>query len=150
MAVTAYVVAESLISLSREKQSPVSNLKLQKLLYYTQAWHLVLFKRALFAEEFEAWVHGPVVPAVFRRYRASGWMALDAPEVQPYIPALVRKHLKEVWKAYGHLSASDLERLTHSESPWIKARKGLPPDESSHEIITKDSMRKYYSSRLHG
>ena len=68
-------------------------------------------------------------------------MALDAPEVQPYIPALVRKHLKEVWKAYGHLSASDLERLTHSESPWIKARKGLPPDESSHEIITKDSMR---------
>jgi len=145
---TAQQVAECLIVVSYEKQNPVSNLKLQKLLYYSQAWHLALFKTHLFEEEIEAWVHGPVVPQVFRLYRDCKWNPIAYPGISSkpaYVP-----HLEEVWRVYGNFRAFDLERLTHSEDPWKIARAGLPPDASSNKIISKPSMQEYYSSRLNG
>ena len=73
---TADRVAARLVNFSHEHGSPVSNLKLQKLLYYAQAWHLAFFGAPLFDEDFEAWVHGPVVPRVFRCYRSFQWAQL--------------------------------------------------------------------------
>lgn len=145
---TAQYVAECLISLSHAKRNPVSNLKLQKLLYYSQAWHLALYKHPLFDEEVEAWVHGPVVPEVFRRFRDCRWNPI--PSSGEGLDAPFMPHLEEVWKVYGELRAFDLERLTHSEDPWKMARTGLPPDVSSHRVISKPSMQEYYSSRLNG
>jgi uncharacterized phage-associated protein len=142
-------VAAWLINLSYEKKSPVSNLKLQKLLYYAQAWHLVFFEGPLFGEEIEAWVHGPVVPAVFRRYREHRWGSISKPENVP-APAPAASHLEEVWRVYGSLTAYDLERLTHSEKPWKNARIGLTPDASSNAVISKASIQEYYSALLHG
>jgi len=146
---TASNIAACLINLSNEKRDPVSNLKLQKLLYYSQAWHLAIFKQPIFTEEIEAWVHGPVVPEVFRTYRANKWARISSVE-GIIIPESLRSHLEEVWGVYGSLSAYDLERLTHSEDPWKNARAGIAPDVSSHVVITKDSMRDYYTSRLNG
>ncbi len=146
---TANHIAACLINLSHEKANPVSNLKLQKLLYYSQAWNLALFKQPLFNEEIEGWVHGPVVPEVFRTYRDNKW-ALIPRIVDVVVPGDVRSHLEEVWRVYGGLNAYDLERLTHSEDPWKNARAGIAPDVSSHIVITKNSMRDYYSSRLNG
>ena len=146
---TASNVAACLINLSHEKESPVSNLKLQKLLYYSQAWHLAFFKQPLFNEEIEAWVHGPVVPEVFRTYRDNKWARICRVE-DVVIPGSIRSHLEEVWRVYGSLSANDLERLTHSEAPWLDARAGIASDVSCHAVITKDSMQRYYSSRLNG
>jgi uncharacterized phage-associated protein len=145
---TANLVAECIISLSHAKHNPVSNLKLQKLLYYSQAWHLALFGEPLFDEDIEAWVHGPVVPEIFRRYRDCKWSPIPSLGVDN--ACQFRPHLEEVWRVYGRFSAFDLERLTHSEDPWKMARKGLAPDESSNNIITKSSMRDYYSARLNG
>jgi uncharacterized phage-associated protein len=145
---TANLVAECIISLSHEKQNPVSNLKLQKLLYYSQAWHLAMNQAPLFNEDFEAWVHGPVVPAIFRYYRDCRWSPIPADKMNTSSP--FRPHLEEVWNVYGGLSAFDLERLTHSEAPWKIARAGLAPDASSHNIITQSSMRDYYAARLNG
>lgn len=141
-------VAESLITLSHQKQKPITNLKLQKLLYYSQAWHLAFYGIPLFDEEIEAWAHGPVVPQIFRRYRSSGWNPISdcAMSTEPSFKA----HINEVWRVYGHLGAFELERLTHSEEPWKLARTGLPPDASSNQIITKLSMQRYYSLRLNG
>lgn len=146
---TAERVAEAIINLSHEQKSPISNLKLQKLLYYSQAWYLAFFKKPLFDEEIEAWVHGPVVPTVFSRYRVCRWNPIPAGDTIG-VPDQVRGHIEEVWKAYGRFSAYELERLTHSENPWKDAREGLAPDESSHKVITKDVMMGYYSSRLNG
>ena len=146
---TANYIAACLINLSHEKQSPVSSLKLQKLLYYAQAWHLALFKQPLFNDEIEAWVHGPVVPEVFRTYRDNKWAAIPNVENDP-IPDGIRSHLEEVWRVYGNLEAYDLERVTHSEDPWLMARDGIAPDVSSHAVIMKDWMREYYSTRLNG
>lgn len=146
---TANYIAACLINLSYEKQSPVSNLKLQKLLYYAQAWHLAIFKRPLFNDEIEAWVHGPVVPDVFRTYRDNKWAPIPNVE-NAAISADLRNHLEEVWGVYGSLEAYDLERITHSEDPWLMARGGIAPDVSSHAVIKKDWMREYYSARLNG
>jgi uncharacterized phage-associated protein len=145
---TANLVAERIISLSHEKHNPVSNLKLQKLLYYAQAWNLALNEHPLFEEEIQAWVHGPVVPEVFRRYRDCKWSPIpDSKDSSSY---QFRTHLEEVWKVYGGFTAFDLERLTHSEDPWKIARTGLAPDASSNNTISKSSMRDYYSARLNG
>ena len=143
---TANLVAERIVSLSHEKDNPVSNLKLQKLLYYSQAWHLALFRIPLFEEDIEAWVHGPVVPEIFRRYRECKWSPI--PNNVTNGDYQFRPHLEEVWRVYGKFAAFDLERLTHSEEPWKNARMGLAPDASSHNIISKSSMRDYYAARL--
>jgi len=142
---TANLVAECIISLSHEKRNPVTNLKLQKVLYYSQAWYLALRKEPFFHEDVEAWVHGPVVPSIFRHYRDCKWSPIPG---TPVNSSQFRAHLEEVWRVYGGFSAYDLERLTHSEEPWKIARAGLAPDASSNNIISKSSMRDYYSARL--
>jgi uncharacterized phage-associated protein len=147
--ITASQVAGWLINLSHDKEAPVSNLKLQKLLYYSQAWNLAFYKEPLFDEDFQAWVHGPVVPEIFRKYREHKWNAIPKLEVAR-MKAHVREHLEEVWRVYGSLKAFDLERLTHSESPWKSARVGLAPDASSCQVISKKSMRDYYTARMNG
>jgi uncharacterized phage-associated protein len=139
----ANFVADALIHISHQHSDPVTNLKLQKLLYYAQAWHLVLFDDALFDEAIEAWVHGPVVPSIFRRFRDNRWSVLeDSGSILP--AARTREHLDDVWKVFGKYNAYDLERMTHSEAPWKAAREGLAPDVSSHNIISLESMKSYY------
>jgi uncharacterized phage-associated protein len=144
---TGQRVAESLVRISHEKHDPVTNLKLQKLLYYAQAWHLVFFDgEPLFDDPIEAWVHGPVVPAIFRRYKEYQWNPIiDVPAV---LPQKIRAHLEAVWHAYGKFNATQLERLTHSEHPWREVRSGLPIDASSNKIIPLDLIREYFSSLL--
>ena len=148
-ATTASPVAESLINLSHDKGSPVTNLKLQKLLYYAQAWHLVFYNAALFDEQIEAWVHGPVVPSVFRTYRYHRWNILARSQTSKSVERTAT-HLEEIWRVYGKFEAWQLERLTHDEKPWQQARAGLPSDVASHNVITAGSMKDYYSSLLNG
>lgn len=100
----------------------------------------------LFEEDFEAWVHGPVIPNIFRHYRDYKWAPINNVACQ----RVADSHLQEVWRVYGKFRAFELERMTHSEDPWRAARGNLPPDASSHELISKESMRAYYSARLHG
>jgi uncharacterized phage-associated protein len=145
---TANRVAERLINLSHEKQDPITNLKLQKLLYYAQAWHLALYDgEPLFEDAIEAWVHGPVVPSIFRQYKEFRWNPISKTEGSP-LSERIEQHLESVWKIYGKFDATMLERRTHSEEPWLEARGGLPLDVPSHNVITPSRMRTYYSSLL--
>ena len=145
---TASNVAKYLIASFQKKDKEISNLKLQKLLYYAQAWHLALYSTSLFDEKIEAWVHGPVVPGVFREYKPFGWNPIDVQGVIP--PEEVRFHIKEVIRAYGHFDAVTLERMTHRESPWRDARGTLAPDAPSKSVISHPAMKKYYGARLVG
>ena len=142
-------VADMLIHLARERGIDITNLKLQKLLYYAQAWNLVFTGEPLFSGDIEAWVHGPVVPSVFRRFKAFGWNTIDSP-VTPYHDTYLSAHLKLILTAYGALGATQLERLTHSEAPWKNARKGLPPDVSSNSIIAHKDMKMFYTGLSSG
>lgn len=147
MSFDANKIADTIIALSRERGSKVTNLKLQKLLYYTQAWNLAFTGKPLFIESVEAWVHGPVVASVFRRFRDYRWRAIDCPVVACEDDS-VQKLVASVIDAYGKFDATQLERLTHHEGPWREARHGLEPDESSRTVIPHSAMRDYYAKRI--
>lgn len=142
-------IADTLIQLSRERNIEITNLKLQKLLYYAQVWYLTLGKTGapLFDAEFEAWVHGPVVPSVFRRFKDYRWKPITEP-VKALDDERLRGYLDEVLNKYGSLDARQLEHLTHQEEPWKEARKGFAPDESSSEVITHESIKRFYATQI--
>jgi uncharacterized phage-associated protein len=146
---TARLVADFVISFAQEHGDPVSNLKLQKLLYYAQAWHLAIFDRPLFDERIEAWVHGPAVPPVYGDFKQWTWQPIGIEIAAPDLGHEISDHLNEIMDVYGELSAYQLEKLTHSEDPWRNARGGIPPDGPSNAIIPHEEMKQYYRARLH-
>lgn len=141
---TAEAVADYLLWMARERGEVLTNLKLQKLLYYAQAWYLALRDRPLFADDFQAWIHGPVLPSQHQRFRANVWQPIMGAVGRPELPADVPVFLDEILDVFGVETAIALELMTHRERPWIDARAGLAPDMSSDAIIPKDSMKRFY------
>lgn len=150
---TSKQIADWILSkINIESGDTISPLKLQKLLYYCQAWHLTVFKTPLFEERIEAWAHGPVIPSQYSRFAFMlrndhikiKSINLDVPTMSEEIESL----LNEVLDLYGEHSANYLEQLTHSEKPWINAREGIEPWRASSNEITRDSMIAFYSSFL--
>lgn len=147
-------VADYFIALANETGDFISNLKLQKLVYYAEAWHLANYDDSLIKEEFQAWVHGPAIPALYGEYKNFGWQPIIRTElVEGTFDGLKSKFsqrsnllLKAVVDSYFPLTAFELEKMTHNELPWIEARQGLPDDAPSNNIISKVSMKAYYSS----
>jgi uncharacterized phage-associated protein len=143
MITTASEVAKFILGHSQSRGVPINNLKLQKLLYYSQAHYLVSYDTPLFGDRIEAWVHGPVVPPVYGEYKSFRW----SPILIEGSAKLSEKHsglVSSVLAAYGDFSAWELERLSHSEDPWKQARAGIAPDQSSNAVITLESMKAYY------
>jgi len=132
--------------IDRDAGEAITHLKLQKLVYYAQAWSLVLRGEPLFDEDFQAWAHGPVAESVFHAFKDCGWNAIGRPEKVPDLEAGDEAHLREVIDAYGDMSAKQLERMTHAELPWLQARGDLPPEARSSAIIDKALMAEFYGS----
>lgn len=138
-------------SVDREAGDSITHLKLQKLVYYAEAWSKTVLDKELFEEDFQAWAHGPVVRSVFDRFNGSGWDALPLPDSEPIeFTEEVEGLLNDVMSIYGQHSAKYLENLTHSEDPWIIARDGKEPEEKSDKVIPKESMVEYYKTLLEG
>ena len=146
----------------------VSPLKLQKILYYQQAWHMVFFGREnqLFSEAPEAWVNGPVYPGIYRQYRNCvpnmcdhlkekdfGVQPSDVLATLEKIAASLELSKKEldlfesVMRLYGSKTQNQLILVTHSEQPWCEAREGLLPYQASNRTISLDTMYAYYKAR---
>ena len=143
--IPAIEVARYFLSFTDEDAGElISNLKLQKLLYYAQAWYLALYDNELFNEEIEAWVHGPVVYSVYNRFKDYKWNNITEQPANPNLSVGIRKHLVEIMRVFGGFSARQLEQMTHREDPWKKARKNLPLDEPSRNIIDTKNMKEYY------
>ena len=147
-ATTAERVADYIIRSAHESGELITNLKLQKLVYYAQAWHLALFDEPLFDDPIEAWVHGPVVSSLYSKFRDYRWEPIGHDTGDVDLPDDVREHLDEVIEVYGGFSAWELERLTHSEEPWRKARGDLPPTALSSNIISPQDMKDYYRAKV--
>ncbi|WNJ21560.1 type II toxin-antitoxin system antitoxin SocA domain-containing protein [Pontibacter sp. G13] len=150
---TAHQIADWILSkIDLEAGDSITPLKLQKLLYYCQAWHLTVFKKPLFEERIQAWAHGPVVYSQFDRFRDNtmydgipvNTIELDVPQ----FPKEVQDLLEEVMEIYGEHSGSYLEALTHQESPWVDARGDLAPHERSQNVISHEVMIAFYSPML--
>ena len=136
----------------------MSQLKLQKLLYYIQAWHLVGLDSPLFQEDFQAWVHGPALRSVWDEYKSQSQLnahleqSATTGETEKAFASVLHEDqidlINDVLTEYGQRSGYHLECLTHSELPWTEARAGMSPDEFSDRPIKKESMKKFYSSLL--
>lgn len=125
---------------------PMSHLKLQKMCYYAQAWHLALFNRRLFNEAFQAWLHGPVSPKLYRHYAQWKYYEISQYTGTIDLDTGIEDFLEMIFGIYGGYSGGQLEELTHSEDPWIQARDGA--DGYSTNIISDDSMAEYYKNML--
>ncbi len=146
---TARELANGIVAFCNDHGDLITNLKLQKLLYYAQGWYLAFHDRPLFDDPIQAWISGPVVPAVFYAFQKFKWQAINIePTDLPTFSEQVSEHIREVWTTYGSLSSYDLEISTHREMPWLNARKGLRMDEPSEAIIVIEDMKSYFKSQL--
>ena len=128
------------------KMGKMTTMKLQKLVYYSQAWSLVWDEKPLFEENIEAWANGPVVRELFDYHRGS-YEISEMPIGNPRLLDVQQKETVDaVLEYYGNRPAQWLIDLSHMEDPWMHARKGLPPLERGNRIIPLDSMADYYSS----
>lgn len=119
----------------------ISNLKLQKLVYYAQAYHLAMHGEPLFRDRLEAWEHGPVVPDLYHAYKEHGAGNIPVPadfDLDGY-DADTAEFLDEVYDVFGQYSAWKLRNMTHEERPWIEAY-----EHPRSRVISHASMRDFY------
>jgi uncharacterized phage-associated protein len=122
-------------------------MKLQKLVYYAQAWSLVWDERPLFPEWIEAWANGPVCPLLYRAHQGRFMIELGQISGNPdAIDSDGQETIDAVLKFYAKQTARWLSDLTHSENPWQDARQGLAPGERGSVEITHSAMAEYYGS----
>lgn len=131
-----------------ERTGEVSAMKLQKLMYYAQAWNLVWEEEPLFANDFQAWANGPVLPTLYARHR--GMFKVDASLFADASSANLNKvegeNVEKVLAFYGDKTAQWLSNLTHQENPWLNARGELSAGASSEDVIPQAAIHEYYSS----
>ena len=143
------------------KLGSMNHLKLQKLIYYVEAYHLAHFDgESLIKEDFEAWVHGPAVKKVWAYYKGDSILYGDisighkeAKEIVKKVTDLLSQEqidlIDDVLAEYGDKSSYHLESLTHEELPWTEARQGIPIDQNSQAVISKNTMKKYYFEKMY-
>lgn len=142
----------------------ISPLKLQKLLYYVQAWYMVFYgkENAPFEDKPQAWVNGPVYPEIYQTYKDKTANMCDHLKVSDFcegepevamgkltegLGGLDFELLESIILLYGSKSQNDLIFLTHSEQPWVDARKDLRPFDRSNQELSLDTMYEYYKAR---
>lgn len=120
----------------------ITNMKLQKLLYYAQGFSLAIAGKPLFNEDFEAWMYGPVIPAVYRKYSSFYNNPLPMPTDFQLDKFTTEEQslLNEVYRLYGQFSAWRLRDMTHEEPPWR--------DTPRNGIITKECLKSYFDTRV--
>lgn len=120
----------------------ISNLKLQKLLYYMQGFHLAWFGTPFFNESIEAWTYGPVVPVVFREFRRYKQRAINPERYSDslVLPDEEQQLFDRVYSEYNRFSAVTLMHMTHREGPWKNHNIG--------DVITADEMRAFFLTQI--
>lgn len=149
---TAPQVADFFLAFANESGDRITNLKLQKLVYYAQAWYLANYKKPLIKEDFEAWVHGPVNPDLYHIFKERGYLPIEKDikmnDVEKVFDKETLKFLNEVASVYMPFGAYHLEIMTHREDPWINARAGVAADEKCNNVISLESMEKFYGEKV--
>jgi uncharacterized phage-associated protein len=121
----------------------MSNLLLQKLVYYAQGLHLALYHAPLFPESVEAWMHGPAVPALWQKFKEFKTQALPPLEAKPSRDVFSAEQLEllnGVWVLYGQFSARKLESMTQNEAPW--------KDAELNNVISQESLERFFKTRI--
>ncbi len=144
--ITCFNVADFFLNRAAKEEDGgeiISNLKLQKLVYYAQGFHLAIFGVPFFRESLEAWTHGPVVPDLYHAKKCFGDNGIPAnPEFDANIFTQEQLELlNEVYEVFGQFSAWKLRELTHQESPWLKNKK-------HNQQISQADLVEYFKTQL--
>jgi uncharacterized phage-associated protein len=142
MAHSASDVAKWMLNYNKVQQSEadadfISNLKLQKLLYYAQGCYLAFFDTPLFDDEIIAWAHGPVVESVYHEYKNNGNRGIEQfGRTAENYSTQEQAVLKTVYEKFGQYSAWGLRNMTHNETPWLET-------EQNH-VILREKIKDYF------
>jgi uncharacterized phage-associated protein len=139
---TCFDVAEYFLSLADEDAGDlISNLKLQKLVYYAQGFHLAFYGKSLFNSDIEAWDHGPVVPELYHKYKQHGSGGIPLPTNVDFAKydEDTRALLDEIHEVFGQYSAWKLRNMTHNEPPWKNTKYG---------VISQKVMKEYFETLI--
>ena len=129
-----------------DRVGTITAMKLQKLVYYAQAWSLVWDEKPLFNERIRAWANGPVVPVLYRWHKGSFEVSACVLGDSTKLNVDQRETLDAVLGYYGSKASQWLSDLTHQEKPWRDARKGLAPGEPGSREISHASLAEYYGA----
>lgn len=140
-------IAKFIICLAQDNGDLITNLKLQKLLYYAQAWYLVNFNnQKLFQDDIQAWQYGPVVPSVYSEFSKFGRnpIILDDKECDSLdLTDTIKEYLSDFCENFLRFSATELVGMTHNERPWKEAK-----ERGVNSVIDTDLMFNFYSNML--
>jgi len=138
-----------------DEDLPLNHLKIQKLLYYVQAWHLAFFGRPFFDDKFQAWVHGPVSKIIYDRFKSSKSLYSEITKDDitntnflSVISEDKRLHIHKVLEVYMPYSGAQLELMSHKEQPWIKAREGVPAHQYCENEIDETVIESFFKQKL--
>jgi uncharacterized phage-associated protein len=135
------------LSLAGDEKDPLTNLRLQKLLYYAQAWSLIIRESQLFSDEIQAWRYGPVVPAVYHELpdgQGTNTILPAAFAAVPDLQAEDAEFVRSVWEAYNQYSALKLSGMTYEELPWRKAWGDRPNDGIGTVPISIEDLEEFF------
>jgi uncharacterized phage-associated protein len=125
----------------------MTTMKLEKLVYYSQAWSLAWDGKPLFDNDFEAWANGPVCPELFHSHQGQYTVPSDFYDGKGHMKALdsdAIETIDAVLRDYGDKDSQWLSDLTHKERPWREARQGVSAGMRSTNIVSKEIMQEYY------
>lgn len=142
---TATYIANFYIDMARyDENETITNLRVNKLLYYAQAWSLVQNKEPLFDDDFEAWDYGPVVPSVYQKYRCFKKDNIDVLDSDYSVDGLSENDLRVLLASYNYFnqfSTTSLVNATHEkDSPWFDAY-----NRGQSTMITKESITDWFT-----
>lgn len=142
MTYSALDVAKYVIEHEHSKGREVSNLRLQKLLYFVQAKVLMETDEPCFEDEMQAWDFGPVVPSVYYKYRIYGSMDIEMNEDVPNIESKIIEFISAILEFCSNYPTYQLVEITHQQSPWINARsRGIK------SVISPVAIKEYFLSK---
>ena len=138
------IKAENVARFFYDKNDKLTDKQIQKLTYYAYAWYYTKYQTRLFDESPQAWIHGPVFMSLYKTLENDELIYANTVCIKENenVSAL----LEIIYRVYGKLSGTQLERLTHSEEPWKKARRGFNPTDKSREKIKDEDILAYYGA----
>lgn len=141
MAYKALDIANKIISKTDlEHGDTISNLKLQKMMYYQQGFHLAYFGTPLFDEDIVAWQYGPVVPSVYKEYKSFESNSISTSKEGISLSDDEEELFNNVYEEYNQFSAVALMKMTHEESPWKTTE--------INSVISRDKMMAFSKHKL--
>lgn len=144
-------VALYVLRLLSSSEKEVSSMKLQKICFYIQGWFAAKNGRELFVNDFQAWRLGPVSPRLYKMHAGRAVISLDDNVIQGNVEKICesdKNFISNIVAVYGRYTGLQLSDMSHSQEPWVNARRGVPEGSACKNEITIESMQSYFSKFL--